>query len=458
VISVGRRLGRDVLSRARIPTCDVSARVAAGGIGAKRRASHTRFDTAILRLPALKFWSLHGECRRMYDNCLAAFAPSFLSTSRASPREVDGMTLSAKTTFADAKPASRVASALPGFAVIPPVDEAMRAAANRRLDTLTKPQGALGRLEPLAAQVCAIQRTLKPAITRPVAMVFAADHGVADRGVSAYPRAVTEQMVKNFLNGGAAISVLAKLQGLELWIVDAGIDGDCANHPRLINAKIRRGTRDFVEEAALNSVECRDALNQGKGAIERVVVSGTNTVILGEMGIGNTAASALLMHGITGHPLSDCVGRGTGLDDQGLERKRATLEAAIARRLPPRDPVELLTEFGGYEIAMLTGAALAAAARQMLIMVDGFTVTVAIALAARIDPAVLEYCVFGHCSAERPHRVLLEYLDVQPLLDLDMRLGEGTGAAIAVSAVRAAIVLFTDMATFAGAGVNDKDS
>jgi nicotinate-nucleotide--dimethylbenzimidazole phosphoribosyltransferase len=334
----------------------------------------------------------------------------------------------------------------------------MRTAANQRLDSLTKPRGAIGRLEPLAAQVCAIQRTLTPTVIRPVAMVFAADHGVADRGVSAYPRAVTAQMVKNFLDGGAAISVLAKLQGLELWIVDAGVDGDCANHPQLINAKIRRGTRDFVEEAALTPLECRDALRRGREAIEHVAVSGTNTVILGEMGIGNTAASALLMHGITGHPLMDCVGRGTGLDDQGLERKRATLEAAISRCSPPRDPVELLAEFGGYEIAMLIGAALSAAARQTLVVVDGFTVTVAIALAARIDPSVLDYCVFGHCSAERPHRALLDYLNVQPLLDLGMRLGEGTGAAIALSTVRAAVALFTDMATFEGAGVSDKDS
>ena len=344
------------------------------------------------------------------------------------------------------------------FAAIASADESMRAAAQDRLDSLTKPRGSLGRLEPLAAQVCAIQRTLHPAITRPAALVFAADHGVADRGVSAYPRAVTAQMVKNFLAEGAAISVLAKLQGMELWVVDAGVDGDCGRHPRLIDAKTRRGTRDFVEQAALTQAECHDALRWGKAVIEQVAVSGSNTVILGEMGIGNTAAAALLMHGITGHPIANCVGRGTGLDDQGLERKRATLEAAIARCPPPRDPLEVLTEFGGYEIAMLTGAALAAAARQMLIVVDGFTVTIALALAARLDPAVLEYCVFGHCSAERAHRALLDYLNVQPLLDLGMRLGEGTGAAISLSLVRAAIALFTDMATFAGAGVSNKDS
>ncbi len=344
------------------------------------------------------------------------------------------------------------------FAIIPRIDTATREAANRRLDTLTKPQGALGRLEPLAAQVCGIQRTLKPVITRPVAIVFAADHGVAERGVSAYPRAVTEQMVRNFLAGGAAINVLARLQGMELWIVDAGVDGDCGDDPRLITAKIRRGTRDFVVQAAMTPEECRNALHQGREALKRVTASGSNTVILGEMGIGNTAASALLMHGVTGQRLADCVGRGTGLDDHGLDRKRATLEAAVARRAPPDDPIELLTEFGGYEIAMLTGAILAAAAHRMLVVVDGFTVTVAAALAARMDRCALDYCVFGHCSAEYAHRALLAHLNVQPLLDVGMRLGEGTGAAVALSTVRAALALFTDMATFEGAGVSGKDS
>jgi nicotinate-nucleotide--dimethylbenzimidazole phosphoribosyltransferase len=345
-----------------------------------------------------------------------------------------------------------------GFAEVEPVDEVIRTAASQRLDALTKPLGALGRLEPLAAQVCAIQRSLNPGITHPVAIVFAADHGVADRGVSAYPRAVTVQMVKNFLAGGAAISVLAKLQGMPLWIVDAGVDGECGSHAQLIDAKIRRGTRDFVKSAAMTPDECAEALRRGGRSLGQVATSGCNTVILGEMGIGNTAASALLMHGVTGHPLAECVGRGTGLDDRGLERKLTTLQLAIARRAPPSDPVELLTEFGGYEIAMLTGAILAAAARRMLIVVDGFTVTVAAAIAARITARVLDYCVFGHCSAEQAHRALLAHLKVEPLLDVGMRLGEGTGAAVALSTVRAALALFNDMATFESAGVSDKEA
>lgn len=342
--------------------------------------------------------------------------------------------------------------------LIPPIDEAVRAQAYRRLDRLTKPRGALGRLEPLAAQVCAIQATLGIRIVHPVGIVFAADHGVADSGVSAYPREVTVQMVANFLNGGAAISVLAKLQGIDLWIVDAGVDGDCGAHPRLIDAKIRPGTRNFVDQSAMTADECAAALERGRETVQRVAAAGSNTLILGEMGIGNTAAAAMLMHGLTGKELIDCIGRGTGLDDAGLERKRQVLERALQHRPAPLDPLELLAEFGGYEIAMLAGALLAAAARRMLILVDGFTVTVAAALAARLDARVLDYCIFTHCSAEHAHRALLDHLNVQPLLDLGMRLGEGSGAALALSVVRAAVALFSDMATFEGAGVSDKDA
>jgi nicotinate-nucleotide--dimethylbenzimidazole phosphoribosyltransferase len=349
------------------------------------------------------------------------------------------------------------AQARSAFVLIPAVDEAVRADAHRRLDRLTKPQGALGRLEALAAQVCAIQATLGIRIVQPVGIVFAADHGVADSGVSAYPREVTVQMVANFLHGGAAISVLAKLQGIDLWVVDAGVDGDCGAHPRLIGAKIRRGTRNFVDQPAMTADECTSALQRGREVVARVA-AGSNTLLLGEMGIGNTAAAALLMHGLTGEALIDCVGRGTGLDDAGLERKRQVLARALERRAAPRDALELLAEFGGYEIAMLAGAMLEGAARRMLILVDGFTVSVAAALAARVDPGVLQYCVFAHCSAEHAHRALLDGLKVQPLLDLGMRLGEGSGAALALSVVRAAVALFTQMATFEGAGVSDKDA
>ena len=345
-----------------------------------------------------------------------------------------------------------------GFLDISPVDETIRAAALRRLDVLTKPLGSLGRLESLAAQVCAIQRSLDIRISEPSGIVFAADHGAAEHGVSAYPREVTAQMVANFLHGGAAISVLAKLQGVELWIVDAGVAGECSAHPRLIDAKIRPGTRNFIVEPAMTPEECTAALQLGSEIVGRVMPAAGNTLVLGEMGIGNTASAAMLMHGLTGRALIDCVGRGTGLDDEGLERKKQLLGQALRRRAPPTDPLSLLAEYGGYEIAMLTGAIMAGAARGALILVDGFTVTVAAALAVKLDPSVLNYCVFGHCSAEHAHRALLQHLRVQPLLDLGMRLGEGSGAAVALPVVRAAVSLFTEMATFEGAGVSNKDA
>ncbi len=345
----------------------------------------------------------------------------------------------------------------PVFTAIPPLDEAVRAQALRRLDQLTKPTGSLGVLEPIAAHLCAVQRTLSPQITKPLGLVFAADHGVAARGVSAYPPQVTLQMVANFLGGGAGIGVLARLFGIDLWVIDAGVNGRCSAHARLIDAKVGPGTRDFVVEPAMTPSECFLALERGRDTLNRLAESAGTVVILGEMGIGNTSSAAMLMHGLTGFPLEDCVGRGTGLDDAALERKRATLKQAATRCRPPRQPLDLLTEFGGFEIAMLTGAALAAAARGKLVLVDGFTVTVAVAVAARIDSRVLDYCVFGHRSAEHAHEALLQSLGVRPLLDLDLRLGEGTGAALALPLLRAAIALFTQMATFESAGVSNRD-
>ena len=343
-------------------------------------------------------------------------------------------------------------------APIPALNETVRAAAHQRLNGLTKPLGALGDLEVLAAQLCAIQGTLDIHITQPVGVVFAADHGIAESGVSAFPRAVTAQMVSNFLGGGAAISVLAKLNGIQLWIVDAGVDATFAAHPQFIDEKIRRGTRNFLHESAMTDDECALALGRGRHLVEQLISAGSNTVILGEMGIGNTASAAILLHGLTGIPLRECVGRGTGLDDSGLESKRALLARALERQAIPSNPLALLTAFGGYEIAMLVGAMLEAAVRRAVILVDGFTVSVAAALAAAIDPRVLDYCIFSHASAEHAHRALLAHLKVKPLLDLGMRLGEGSGAAAALPLVRAAVALFTEMATFEAAGVSVRES
>jgi nicotinate-nucleotide--dimethylbenzimidazole phosphoribosyltransferase len=336
-------------------------------------------------------------------------------------------------------------------------DAAARSAALQRLDRLTKPLGALGRLEGLAAQLCAIQGAARPKITDPHVLVFAGDHGAADRGVSAYPRAVTGQMVANFLAGGAAINVLARSHGFSLLVVDAGVDALFDPHPQLISAKIRRGTRDYVAEPAMTRTECDDALKQGAALATRVARAGSTALVLGEMGIGNTASATLLMHGLTGRSLDLCVGRGTGLDDAGVACKLAVLKAARARAPAVTDPVDLLTEFGGYEIAMLVGCLIGGAANRLVLVIDGFTVTVAAALATHLRSNILQYCVFAHRSAEQAHRALLNYLGVEPLLDLGLRLGEGTGGALAVPLLQAATALFEEMATFESAGVSDRD-
>jgi nicotinate-nucleotide--dimethylbenzimidazole phosphoribosyltransferase len=321
---------------------------------------------------------------------------------------------------------------------------------------LTKPRGALGRLEELAIQICTVQSTLAPRIMRPTALVFAGDHGIANAGVSAYPRAVTAQMVRNMLAGGAAINVLAREHVFDLAVVDAGVDADLMPHAALIDANVQRGTRDFRVESAMTTADCEACLASGRAIVAHVAQTGSNTVLLGEMGIGNTAASALLMHCLTGRSLDTCIGRGTGLDDEGLARKLAALAVARTRVPLPTDPRTMLVEFGGYEIAMLAGAVLGAEANRMLILVDGFTVTVAVALAARLQPGVLGHCVFSHCSAEQGHRALLEDLGVRPLLDLGLRLGEASGAALALPVLRAAVALYTDMATFETAGVSGR--
>jgi len=272
-------------------------------------------------------------------------------------------------------------------ATIVPADGPSRALALERLDSLTKPLGSLGRLEALAAQLCAIQGTVSPRLSAPHALVFAGDHGIARRGVSAYPPEVTAQMVANFVRGGAAISVLARREGFSLTVVDAGVDAHIAPDPRLIDAKVRRGTRDFGFESAMTPAECREALARAERIVDGIAARGSNTLVLGEMGIGNTASASVLMHGLTRLALPDCVGRGTGLDDRGLARKVELLSAACARCAPPGEPLELLTEFGGYEIAMLVGAARAAARARMVVLVDGFTVTVAVLLASRMGPS-----------------------------------------------------------------------
>jgi len=338
---------------------------------------------------------------------------------------------------------------------LPALDGGLGAALRRAIDSKTKPVGALGRIEELALLLGRVQGSLAPRVVRPVVLVFAGDHGATRQpGLSAYPRDVTWQMVANFLAGGAAINVFARTFGLELEVVDAGVDHDFAGLPGLRSEKIARGTRSWFEGRAMERAEVDHALAAGARVAREHVALGSNVVALGEMGIGNTASAALVTHALCAAPLADVVGRGTGLDDAGLARKRALLERAVALHGRPRDAREALGCYGGFEIAMLAGALVEAARQGALVVVDGFIVTAAALVAERLVPGVVERCVFAHQSQESGHRVQLAQLRARALLDLDLRLGEGTGAALAVPLLRAAAAMLCEMASFEKAGVD----
>jgi nicotinate-nucleotide--dimethylbenzimidazole phosphoribosyltransferase len=328
----------------------------------------------------------------------------------------------------------------------------------RRLDSRTKPPGSLGALETLAVRIGLALDTETPRFNAPQMFVFAGDHGIASDGVSAFPQAVTAQMLLNYLQGGAAINVLAKQHEFSLRVVDAGVASDIGTHPRLIARPIARSTRNFRVEPAMTPQQRDRALVIGKTLAEEALTRGSNALLFGEMGIGNTACASMLLHRRTGWSLEDCVGRGTGLDDVGMARKRERLAQASARCPKQLTVLETITEFGGFELAMITGALLATVEQKCVAVIDGFAVTVAAWLAIEIDPRVRSRCIFSHCSAEHAHRKLLAHLDVRPLLDLGMRLGEGTGAAMAWPLIDAAARLMTEMASFESAGVANRGS
>ena len=335
-------------------------------------------------------------------------------------------------------------------------DQALAAALQQKIDRKTKPLGALGLLEKLALKIGLVQQSLTPKLGNPQLIVFAGDHGAAKAGVSAYPQDVTWQMVENFLAGGAGINVFARQNGLGLTVVDAGVAHDFSARPGLVDAKVAPGTANYLEEAAMSAEQCATALARGAEIIEKLAQQGCQVVGFGEMGIGNTAAASLITHCLTGTPLADCIGRGTGLDDAGLARKHELLAKALARTGKLEDPLTVLAEFGGFEIVMMAGAMLAAARAGMLLLIDGFIVGSAALAAARLAPALADYCIFCHCSAEPGHRAQLNALGAEPLLDLGLRLGEGTGAALAYPLVQAAVNFLNEMASFESAGVSDK--
>lgn len=327
-----------------------------------------------------------------------------------------------------------------------------------KIDQKTKPLGALGQLEDLALQIGLCQNSLTPQINKPSILIFAGDHGIAESGVSAYPQSVTAQMVANFLQGGAAINVFARQHQIELLIVDAGVKTDLANHPKLINAKIGHGTENFLTQPAMSADECDKAINTGARLVSERHQQGCNCIGFGEMGIGNTSSAALLMHNLTHTPLADCVGRGTGLDDEQLLAKLTILQQALVHHGDIQNPLDVLATFGGFEIAMMVGAYLQAAELGMLIMVDGFIASAALLVAYRLYPQVLDYCVFSHVSHELGHNTLLAHFNRKALLNLELRLGEGSGIALAFPLLQSAKLFLNDMASFEEAGVDQKET
>ncbi len=340
---------------------------------------------------------------------------------------------------------------------IPPLAGHLEGALRARIDQKTKPLGSLGRLEELALRLGLMQQTTTPSLRAPMVLVFAGDHGLAAEGVSPFPAEVTAQMVHNFLTGGAAINVLARQHGLALRVVDAGVAAELPEHPMLLARKVRAGTRNALHEPALTAVEVNLCLARGDAIAAEAAAMGGNALLFGEMGIGNTSSAALLVSALLGLPLDECVGRGAGHDDAGLAHKRAVLARVQARHEDARTPLAALAAFGGCEIAMMAGAMLGAASRRMTIVNDGFIVTAALVVAAKLAPAVLDYTVFAHGSAERGHRRVLAALDAKPLLDLGLRLGEGTGAALAWPLLVAAVNFLAEMATFESASVSNCD-
>ncbi len=325
-----------------------------------------------------------------------------------------------------------------------------------KIDGKTKPVGALGTLETLAFQMATVFESLNPKIINPNIVVFAADHGIANHGVSAYPQDVTRQMVGNFLDGGAAINVFCKQNNIELSIVDAGVNYDFPTNANLINAKIAKGTQSFLHAPAMSETELQLCFEKGKSIVDDIAKTGSNCIGFGEMGIGNTSTASVLMSFLTGFSIEECVGKGTGVEDEKLLQKQEFLKKAIANYSGQAEMKEQLAYFGGFEIIQMASGMLTAYENKMLILVDGFICSVAFLIASQINPDIIKNAVFCHCSAEKAHQKLLQYLNAKPILNLDLRLGEGTGCAIAFPILKSAEAFLNEMASFESAGVSRK--
>jgi nicotinate-nucleotide--dimethylbenzimidazole phosphoribosyltransferase len=338
-----------------------------------------------------------------------------------------------------------------------PVDVNAMQSARARQDRLTKPQGSLGRLEELSIQVAGITAQPIPRLTHKVVTVMAGDHGVVAEGVSAYPQDVTPQMVLNFLHGGAAINALARHVGARVVVVDMGVASDLPAHPGLLVRKVAYGTGNIARGPAMTREQAIQALLAGAEVVEELMASGLDMLATGDMGIGNTTPSAAIAAAFTGLPVEEIAGRGTGVDDAGLQRKISAIRRALEVNQPnPQDSLDVLAKVGGFEIGGLAGAILGAIANRRPVVVDGFISTAAAMIAVQLAPVARDYLIAAHTSQEHGHHVMMSWLGLSPLLDLKMRLGEGTGAALAMSLVEAACKTLAEMATFDEAGVSEK--
>ena len=344
------------------------------------------------------------------------------------------------------------------IAAIPALDSAAQAQARRRQDSLTKPQGSLGRLEELSVQIAGVTAKPLPRLEHKAVFLMAGDHGVVAEGVSAYPQAVTMQMVLNFLRGGAAINVLARQVGARVVVTDMGVAGDLPADPRLQVRKLARGTANMALGPAMSRTQAVQALQGGIESLRQELSLGLDIAGTGDMGIGNTTPSAAIAAVLTGEPASKIAGRGTGVDDAGLQRKLSAIERALAINQPdPKDGLDVLAKVGGFEIGALAGVMLGAAAQRIPVVVDGFISTAAAMIAVSLAPQVRGYLIAAHRSQERGHQIMLDWLGLKPLLDLDLRLGEGTGAVLGMFLADCACRILAEMATFSEAGVAERE-
>lgn len=324
----------------------------------------------------------------------------------------------------------------------------LQAQIQNKLDQKAKPVGSLGQMERIALQSGLIQKSLSPTLSKPVMLTIASDHLITEEGVSPAPSEITWQQVLNFLNGGGGIGLFSDIYGLDLFVVDAGTNYDFTPHPKLINKKVRKGTRNFLREHAMTMEECETAINNGREVVRGFAKKGTNIIGFGEMGIGNTTPATALLSIFTGTSVDDCVGPGCGLPPEGVMNKAKVIKDAIQKHGIANSALENLARFGGLEIATIAGGMLEAAANKMMIIVDGFITTSAFMAAYEICPEVRDYAFFSHFSKEPGHQKMLEYLKVESILDLDLRLGEGTGAAVAYSIIKGSVIMLNKMTSF----------